>query len=202
MAIKKIGTAVEVISLDEARQHLRIDAYGSPPVHPDDTYITALISSAREWTEEYLQRSIGTQTLEIALDKFPTSIELQPYAQSVSFIKFYDVDDVYQTLNPLDYRLDTYSSPNWIIPTFGKTFPVSNGEPNSVVIRYVSGYTDGLSPNDTPCPSSIKAAMLLIIGNLYENRQENLLANTRLSFNALPMGVYSLLQPYRLGLGA
>lgn len=201
MAIKKIGSAIEVISLDDARTHLRIEPYGSPAEHPDDMYVSTLITVAREWCEEYLQRSIGTQTLEVALDKFPKSIELQPHTQSVTFIKFYDVDDVYQTLNPLDYRLDTYSTPNWVIPAFGKVFPVSNGQPNSVITQFVSGYTDGLSPNDTPCPAPIKAAMLLIIGNLYENRQQDVLGNTRISFNSLPLGVYNLLQPYRLGMG-
>jgi hypothetical protein len=43
--------------------------------------------------------------------------------------------------------------------------------------------------------------MLLIVGNLYANRQEDQLGNTRISFNSLPMGVYNLIQPYRLGLG-
>lgn len=45
----------------------------------------------------------------------------------------------------------------------------------------------------------IKAAMLLILGHLYENRQD---VQAGVSSVQIPMGSQSLLWPYRVGLGA
>lgn len=196
MATKRIGLATEVITLEEAREHCRITAYGSPLEHPDDSYLEALISSAREWLEDYLARSIGTQTLELALDVFPEAIQLTPYVQSVTSIKYIDTEQVEQTIDPNDYTLDNYSSPSWVVPAYNKVFPTVLNIPNAVKVRYVSGYDV-----DNPCPSVLKAAMLLMIGNLYENRQEDVVGATRISFNSLPMGIKNLVQSYRLGLG-
>jgi fructose-specific component phosphotransferase system IIB-like protein len=46
--------------------------------------------------------------------------------------------------------------------------------------------------------SNIKAAILLICGHLYANR-EDVVVSTHVA--ALPMGAHSLLQPYRVGMG-
>lgn len=201
MAIKKIGSSLEVITLDEARRHLRIEPFGSPLEHPDDNYISSLIAVSREWCEEYLERSIGTATYELVLDKFPDAIQIKPYCQSIESIKYLDIDNALQTISPLDYTLDNYSEPAWVVPIYGKRWPETYPTINAVKVKFVSGYTDGLSPNTNPTPAAIKAAMLLLIGNFYENRQQDVLGNTRISFNSLPLGVYSLLQPYRLGIG-
>lgn len=192
MAIKRIGLATDVITLAEAKTHLRILA----ATHPDDTYITGLITAAREWAEEYIERAIGTQTLEIALDVFPAAFKLVPAVQSVTSVKYLDVNNVEQTVTSTDYLVDNYSNPAWIVPAYGKTWPETYCIANAVKVRFVAGYDVG-----NPCPQAIIAAMKLMIGHLYENRQQDVLGNTRISFNSLPMGIYALLQPYRLNLG-
>lgn len=192
MATKRIGQASEVITLADARRHLRLVPFGNPLAHPDDPDILKWIKSAREWVELYIERTIGTQTFELALDEFPTAIELNPYVQSVTSIKYIDVTGTEQTINPSDYTLDNYSSPCWITPSFAKGFPTVQQIPNAVKVRYIAGYDVNNS-----VPEPINSAMLLIIGNLYENRQEN----TSKVNASLPMGIYTLLQPYRLGLG-
>lgn len=52
------------------------------------------------------------------------------------------------------------------------------------------------------CPmvinGSVKAAMLLILGHLYANRENSVVG---VSSQDLPMGAHSLLWPYRIGLG-
>jgi len=197
MAFKRIGTAQDIISLADARTHLRITPYGSPLAHPDDAYIAGLVTAAREWTEEYLQRPIGTQTLELALDAFPSDIELKADVQSVESVKYFDSDNTEQTIGSANYSLDNYSVPAWVLQAVDYSWPSTGSVGNAVKVKFIAGYTDGLAENPNPCPKSIVSAMLLIIGNLYENRQEN----TKLATVSLPMGVYSLLQPYRLGLG-
>ena len=195
----KIITAAttEPISLAEARNHLRIEAYGSPEAHPDDDKIELLIKSAREWCEEYTGRAFASQTIEMALDDFPENeIELPiTPVTSITSVKYINVSGVETTISNSTYALDDYSQPNWLILTAGSLWPITNGGANNVKIRMVVGNT---SAN---IPSAIKSAMLLIVGNLYENRQEDIAATSRVTFNSLPMGVYNLLQPYRLELG-
>jgi len=199
MALKKYGVATEIITLAEARTHLRLVAFGAPLAHPDDTYISHLIIAAREWCEQYCTRAIGVQTYDLVIDSFPDAIELLSPVQSVSYLKYQDVSNVEQTLLSNLYATDLYSEPSFVLPAYGSEFPETAVVANAVKVRFVSGYTDATDATNK-CPSAIKAAMLLIIGNLYSNRQEDQLANTRLSLNSLPMGVYALLQPYRLGI--
>jgi uncharacterized phiE125 gp8 family phage protein len=197
MKVKIITPVVtEPVSLADARTHLRIEPYGSPPEHPDDLYVETLISVAREWCEQYLQRSLATQTLEVAYDNFTETLYL-PNApiQSVTEVTYVDENGATQTLYTSIYELDWYEDKLKL--KYGQTYPKAR----SVKITYVGGYTNGQSPDTDPLPFAIKAAMLLIVGNLYANRQEDQLGNTRISFNSLPMGVYNLIQPYRLGLG-
>lgn len=188
--------ASEPITLADARKHLRIEPYGSPATHPDDAYVTALISVVRSWCEQYLQRALAEQTIELALDEFTKTIAL-PFApiQSVTSITYIDTDGATQTLATSVYAFDSYS--NKITLKYDQYYPQTQLINNAVLIRYVAGYTNGASPDTYPLEYAIKAAMLLLIGHLYENRQENTTAN----MSALPMGIYSLLQPYKLGLG-
>jgi hypothetical protein len=67
MALKiKTAPAIEPLSLDEAKLHLRIDS------DDEDTYITSLIKAARCYAEQVLaSRSFITQTWELWLDAFP-----------------------------------------------------------------------------------------------------------------------------------
>jgi len=45
--------------------------------------------------------------------------------------------------------------------------------------------------------SAVRAAILLIVGHLYANREENVQG----AVNKLPMGAHALLYPHRVGLG-
>lgn len=58
------------------------------------------------------------------------------------------------------------------------------------------------SEPDEACPmvinGPVKAAMLLILGHLYANRENSVVG---VSYQELPMGAHSLLWPYRIGLG-
>lgn len=192
--------STEPVTLDEARTHLRIEPFGSPLEHPDDTYIGTCVIVAREFCEQYLERSLANQTIRLVTDNFNETIYL-PNApvQSIDNITYVDEDGVVQTVSPTIYELDVYD--NKIRLQYGQKWPNVRAQEDAVTVTYTAGYTNGASPDTYPLPAPIKSAMLLIIGNLYENRQQDVLGNTRISFNSLPLGVYNLLQPYRLGMG-
>src|SRR5438876_12458534 len=63
----------EQISLQDAYDHLRLDAYGSPLERPDDDLINANITAAREWCEQYSGVALAPQILELGLGQFPNS---------------------------------------------------------------------------------------------------------------------------------
>jgi len=192
--------ASEPVSLEDARTHLRVTAFGSPLAHPDDDYISALIPAARAFCEEYLRRGLATQTIQFGVDNFhgDIAIPLQP-VQSIGSITYIDTAGVQQTLATSVYEIDEYEGV--IRLKYGQSWPVTRGQNNAVTVSAVVGYTNGESPDSHPLPAAIKAAMLLIIGNLYEHRTQDVVNGSQLNFNSLPLGVYSLLQPYRLGMG-
>lgn len=202
-----VDATEEPITLVEARMHLRLDAEGSPAAHPEDALVTALITAAREHAEKFTGRTIARKTLELALDSFPVSpgtsayllameIPAPPLLQLQSVI-YTDADGEHAFTG---YQLDTYSEPPRLLPDASSSaWPITtSGQANSVRIRYLAGYTlPGDSPDLAPLPKSIKQAMLLHIGHLYENRQ----AAGYAKLDVLPMGVESLLRPYRVLLG-
>lgn len=186
----------EPITLAEARLHLRLDAYDSPPTHPDDDWITRNISTARKWCEGYTGQSLAPTTLEIAMDRFPCGSVKLPYGPvtSVGFVRYTDGDDVVQEFT--DYTFNDYVEPNELTSTDWPT--AKDRTTNAVKIRYTAGFTpQGESPSGIPLPEPIKSAMLLVLGHLYENRENT----TTLRTEELPMGAKALLTDYRVLLG-
>lgn len=201
MAIKTIGTVNEVVSLEEARTQLRVVAFGSPASHPDDTYISRLIVAARQFCEEYTGISIGSKQYEVALDEFPDNILLVPYTHTINSVTYVDTDGATQTIDQSNYHLDNYSEPSWLLPASEYEWPNTLDGANVVKVNFDAGFTDGLVTNDNPCPEAIKQAILLLVGSWYENRQQDVMSNTKYTMNELPSGAYALLQPYRINMG-
>ena len=190
----------EPLTLEEARAHLRVTPFGSPLAHPDDEYIEGLITAARQFCESYLERALPAQTIQFPLDEFAGKIvvPVQP-VREISEITYIDTSGVQQTLATSVYEFDAFRGE--IVLKYGQSWPATRSQVNAVLITAEVGYTDGQSPDNNPMPYDIKSAMKLIVGNLYENREQDVMGGTRLNFNSLPLGVYALLQPHRLGLG-
>jgi uncharacterized phiE125 gp8 family phage protein len=179
MGIKVITPSPAVLTLAEMRLHLRLDTVGG--VHPDDTLVSALLSSAVQYCEHYTQRSIGTQTLELALDAFPygpISLPKGPL-QSVESVTYVDPLGAVTTLPNTFYAIDDYNIEAWVIPKYGTDWPEAEASANCVKVRYIAG---SLEP-------SVRSALLLIIGHLYANRENS----NMMQLKELPMGVSSLL---------
>jgi uncharacterized phiE125 gp8 family phage protein len=192
MAYKVITPASAFpVSLTQARTHLRLVPYGDPESHPDDDYIsTILIPSATQWVQEYLERVLATQTIEIAMDSLSSQVALPyGYVQEVVSINVLQ-DGTSALVEGTAYSLNGYVTPNRIYLNMGESWPSYDAVENAVKIQYEVGYETA--------PSPIISAILLVIGHLYENRQQNVIG---LTVNELPLGVYHLLQPYRLNIG-
>jgi uncharacterized phiE125 gp8 family phage protein len=187
---------IEPVSLVEARNHLKLEATGSPPTHPDDALVSSLIKTTRmhlDGRDGLLSRALITQTWELVLDKFPDSdirIRLAPL-QSIVSVKYDDPNAVEQTVASSNYMVDITSMPGWVVPITGFAWPVPLDTINAVRIRFVAGY--GAAASDVPEP--IRQAMLLLIGHWYENRELVALGHIAPEF---PYMVNALLSPYEL----
>lgn len=203
--------AVEPVSLVEARQHLRLDVYDSPAVHPDDDLVLTCITDARQWAEDFLGYPVAQQTVEIAMDAFPsldattladaccrTASGSQPIKlpglQSLLSVSYTDEAGATQTL--AGYQLDRFSEPPTLHPAANESWPgVATGVVNAVRIRYLAGYTlPGDSPDANQIPGAVLRAIKLVLGHFYENREDS----TPIKLETIPLAAQSLLRHYRL----
>lgn len=81
-------------------------------------------------------------------------------------VKYYDSDNVEQTLSSGRYTVDITSQPARVVID-ADGWPEVFDRANAVTVRFVCGY--GATADDVP--ASLRAAMLLHIGDLFENRQ-------------------------------
>lgn len=182
--------AVEPISLQEAKDHLKVDSTD------EDALIEALIQGARQHVDGrdgWLGRQLITATWDLTLQTFPATdfilLPLPPI-QSVTSITYTDTDGDSQTFASSKWSLS--NDLNWrprVDLAYGETWPSTRTEADTVVVRFVSGY--GVQA-DVPAP--IRAGMLLLIAHWYEHRS----AGESVNITEVPRTVDALLEPYRI----
>ena len=189
--IKTVQPTTEPVTLAQAQLHLRLDTVGSPPSHPDDTLVQTLISAARENAENYTGVTIAQAQYEVLGDVVSNEMSLQTHpVTSISTVTYEDSDGVTQTVAANDYYVDNFARPARLV--FKQNAPA-----RPTTVRFTAGYTDGNSPNPYPCPAGIKAAIMIMLSNLYENRE----SVTEVQSYERPQSSTYLLTPYRINMG-
>jgi len=181
-------TAAEVLSLAEAKAHLRITD------SDNDTYIASLITAARQYAEGYTKRAIGTQTCALTLDSFPAEIDLPRCpVQSITSIYYINSDGDSTEFTSFQSDLSGTASAK-IKPSYDNSWPDTRAGYGAVTVTYQAGYgATGDSPDTVP--AQLKQAMLLLIGSLYENRENEIVGA---AISEVPFSVKCLLDLYRL----
>ena len=191
MAIRVVTPpAVEPVTLNEAKLHCRID------VTDDDALVTSLITVARQYAETFTGRAFVTQTIQYDLPRWPRRKAIylpRPPLQSVTSVTWWDTDGNDTVLTAgTNYLVDAAPEPGTVLLPDGGLWP---SEPlyavHPVRIEYVAGY--GLA---AVVPEYIKAAIKLLVGNWYENREQVLPAGH--VGKELPLGVQQLLWQERV----
>lgn len=165
MALKIITPPViEPITLDEAKQHLRI--VGSD----DDIILLSMIKQAREFCEDFQNKKYITQTLELVLDSFPDdnyiSFDNSSPVQNVESVKYYDTDGKELIFDSNNYIVDTDSFVNRIVLGYCKLWPtIVLQQINAVRIRFTAGFGDKAEA----VPETVKWAMILHMKLLYDD---------------------------------
>lgn len=155
--------ALEPVTLTEAKRHANVVA------SDDDTFLTALIQAARELVEIDTSRALINQTWELELgDWWTGGLEVaRPPLVSVTHVKYYDADDVLQTLPATHYDVDTRRQPGVIWWDEDHTAPTLSDEANPVLVTYVAGYGSAAAA----VPQRAKQAILLLVGHWYRCRE-------------------------------
>ena len=158
----------EPITATVAKNHLRVD------ISDDDALIGNLITAAREYCEWYTGRSFIQRTYRADLPDFADDIQL-PFGPviAISSVKYYDTasPQVLQTWAASNYTLQN----DMLRRNYGVSFPSVGTQYDNVQITYTAGFLDSSSPQAENVPESVKQAMLMLIGDMYENREAQVL---------------------------
>jgi len=173
------------VSLTEAKSHLKVDTTA------DDTYITSIIKAATQLSEEYTNRFF----IDTVIEQYASSFaDLQTLFKSkvsaVAYVKYYDSDNSLQTLSATVYDTQLNYEPSQIQLADGQSFPEITKRNDAVVARYTVGYGTA-----SDVPEIIKQAILLTIGNFYQNRNSVVIGRIA---TELPMNVKWLLDTYKV----
>ena len=181
--VRTVAPDDPVVELEEIKKHCRVEYFTD-----DDDYLTELVEVATAFIEGPYGIGICLmpQTWRLSLDYFPSEIviPLGPVT-AISGITYTDADGDSATVST--WRADLDSSPCRIWPARDTAWPVSTLQPGAVKVTFTAGYET--------VPSDLKAAIKLIVGNLYENRE----AATEIKLTDLPFGVSAILERYRAG---
>jgi uncharacterized phiE125 gp8 family phage protein len=205
---------VEPVTIEEARAHLEAQRYGDTSVDDaDDAMIMAWVGAARAHCEEFLALSLAPTELEIALDAWPQATGIAGVAielprgpvREVLYITAGDpTSSSDNELDPADYVLDTFGILPRVLPVGSwPGTPTVPGGVGAIRVRYAAGYASPDEPSSSdanpplPLPPAIRAAILLMLGHLYETRE----AVNADGMTTVPLGVDALLRPLRVRLG-
>ena len=174
------------ITLTEAKTHLKVDTTA------DDTFITNLIKSATSSAQEYTNRFFIATTIQQVGDKWEDiSNLLKSPVASVTNIKYVDTSGSLQTLSTDVYFVDDVNKPARIGLKPNQSFPENIDRLNAGQVNYVVGLAAGPDEVD----EGITQALLLTIGNWYQNRQAVV---TGTIATELPMNAKFLLDQYKI----
>ena len=156
------------VSVDEAKLHLRI------PLEDDrhDVDLALKLAAAARHVEGISGRALVFRTLDAYLQDWPADgVVKLPWwpVDSITGVAYIDSAGAVQTLTvPTDIQLDLESQPSRIAPAYGTSWPTVRIGYKAITVTYVAGY--GIDGEHVP--EDLKSAVLLVLGDLWENRED------------------------------
>lgn len=176
----KTAPAVEPITLDEAKLHLKVDSAD------DNALISVLITTARQLAERETKRAFITQTWEMYLDFAQTEIDIpKPPLQATGLsIKIIDTAGAETVVSTTLYDVDaSENSPGRVKLKTGCSWPTHRNFA-SFIIEFKGGYGDDAAD----VPETLKQGILQLLSHLYDNR----------GAEEFPEGIKALFWPFKI----
>ena len=187
--IRTSAPSVKPVSLEEAKQHCRVDT------NEDDTVITAFIEAAVTHLDGWsgvLGRCLINQGWRLSFTGWPAcrSIRLPFPDVSDATVKYFDVDNVERTVDAslfervedergavIEFR-DGFASP-----------AVFTDRAAAVTVEFIAGY----GPAGGDVPQAIRTAISLMIAHWYNHREVAVEGQS----SEVPFGASLLIAPFR-----
>lgn len=178
-----------MLDLAKAKKHLRVESESDDTLI--QTYLDASIAAVEGLTGHILVEREVRQSLDHLHGNGRGEIELawRPVL-GVDRIEYVDSNGAAQQLLLASnaFRFIDGTNP-YVAPVFNGSWPSLAHQRNAATIVYDAGYSDlGI-----PLPADLEAAVLLMVGHLYMNREAVTDGNVR----EVPMGVKSITNRYR-----
>jgi uncharacterized phiE125 gp8 family phage protein len=177
------------IDIARAKAHVKVD-WADPD---NDTLIAAYLRASVAAVERRVGRPLAPQAFTEWAPRFPwclgerLTLARDPVTTIVSVI-YVDSDGAEQALDPAGYR-SIEGEPWSLIAPINGSFPQTEERPDAVRVRYIAGYEAG------QCPPDLQAAVLLMLGHLYLNREAVAVGANVVT--ELPLAVQALCDPFR-----
>ena len=173
-----------MITIEQAKAHLRVEH------SEEDVLITSLIASTfrhiENRTGQVFDKRDGIVMIADRLPRGSAGLELQwTPVRAVTEVAYLDVQGAQVLMPESDVYVEKRGVYPVIYPAIDTAWPDHRPQRGSVQITINAGYEE--------LPDDVRAAALLIIGHLYENREAVVIGTIS---SELPMGVEMLLAPY------
>jgi uncharacterized phiE125 gp8 family phage protein len=175
--------ATEPIEAATAKAHARIDGTD------EDALVALYIAAARDHVERYCGVRLAARTgVALLADSF-YDFDLLPEApvSAISGITYIDTDGATQTLSTDVYAVRNEGLDCSIVLKYNQTWPP---------IQFGSRITVTVNIGSATVPSAVTAALLLMFGHLYANR-ESVSVGAGIVATEMPMAVADLLVNHR-----
>lgn len=182
--VRTVAPAEMPVTLDQAKAQCRVDG------DDEDALISALVAAAVDHLDGWsgvLGRALVTQTWRQEFDRFSPIMRLPLLARTISTIKWRDAAGDETALADGAYSVFVDARGSYVRAEDEFVAPAGVTGPAGVSVEFVAG---------TPAsdvPPAIKAAILLLVGHWYVNRE----AASDGPLTAVPMAVDALIAPFR-----
>jgi uncharacterized phiE125 gp8 family phage protein len=179
--------ALEPVSLEDAKAHLRLDT------DDDDQLVSAAIVAARVHVEATTRRRLIEQGWRVYLDAWPrkriVAIPVAPLI-AVDAVTVYDLSGAPVVVDEGDYEVDAVSVPGRLV--LSAPVPVTVGRAvNGIEIEITAGY----GPSGVDVPAPLRQAIMMLVAHWYEHRGP---AGYDLAAELPPFGFEAMVAPYRI----
>ncbi len=164
----------EPVTLAEAQKHLDV-------IRDDqDKMIQDKITAAREWVEKYTELSFNGDEVTQSFERFCSKMHLSVWPDDDAVVRVEYLNKAGDLVEVSGARLWRAAKPARLLPPLNGAWPTDADGTIAVTVQGV--------------PFSLKAAMLLMIGDLYNQREETAVGVSISASGA----VVNLCHPYRM----